>query len=75
MTKDAEKLLENALALEEAERALIAASLIDSLDPGFEAYSGESWEKEVLSRLQQIDSGNTHMVSWTEARKQILKES
>lgn len=75
MTKDAEKLLKNALRLEEAKRALIATSLIDSLDPGCEAYAGECWENEVLNRLQQIDSGNSNMISWTEARKQILKES
>lgn len=75
MTKDAEKLLENALALEENERALIAASLIDSLDPGCEAYANESWEREVMNRLKQIESGDTPMVTWTEARRLILKES
>ena len=74
MTEDAKKLLENALALEESERALIAASLIESLDPETDPRVEEEWEQEILRRTKELDSGTVRKVSWTQARAQILQQ-
>lgn len=63
------------MSLDESERALIAATLIESLDPEAEARSEEAWEHEIEARLTQIDSGKVQTIPWTEARKQILDEA
>jgi putative addiction module component (TIGR02574 family) len=73
MTKEVKKLLNDALNLSESERALLAASLIDSLDPGEGPTMEAAWETEIAKRISELDSGSIKSVPWSEARKLILK--
>jgi len=75
MSDEAKKLLKNALALGESERALIATSLIESLDPEPDPRVEEEWEQEILKRVQELDSGSVKKISWAEVRRQILERT
>jgi len=73
MTSDAEEILSAALKLSDQEKAAIAASLIDSLDPDYEEGCDEAWAAEVAKRAREIDSGQVKTIPWSEARKMILQ--
>ena len=73
MTEDVKKVLNQALALTEAERAGLAASLIASLE---EEETGEveaAWEVELKTRIDRLNSGNTVGITWSSLRKKILE--
>lgn len=70
MTTRAADILQIALSLTEAERADLAARLIDSLD-GDTSSAQEEWDREIESRLTQFDSNQVPAVPWTDARRQI----
>lgn len=73
MSTKVKKLLDDALSqLTESERALLAASLIDSLDSEEDPSVESAWEKEISRRLIEITSGAISPLSWSEARKKIL---
>lgn len=63
------ELLKHALTLPERERAELAASLIDSLDPTVDADSEQAWQKEIVRRLEEVESGKVKMVPWDEVRR------
>lgn len=68
----AEKLLRQALTLDDEGRAAIAGALIESLhgeaDPGAEA----AWDREIDRRVRQIDAGSVKMTPWSEVRKRLF---
>ncbi|HEV7671499.1 MAG TPA: addiction module protein [Thermoanaerobaculia bacterium] len=68
----AEKLLRQALTLNDEGRAAIAGALIDSVhgeaDPGAEA----AWDREIDRRVRQIDDGSVAMTPWSEVRKRLF---
>lgn len=68
----ANKVLEEALALPADERARVAARLIDSLDPADEPDVDAAWRGEVTRRVRELDDGTVETVDWLEARRQIL---
>ena len=72
MASDTKKLLDEALRLPDEARAALAASLIDSLDDTVDPSAEAAWAKEIARRLEEIDSGKTKPVPWSEARRRIL---
>jgi putative addiction module component (TIGR02574 family) len=72
MQSDATKLLEAALKLPPEARAALAGSLLESLDTTVDADAEAAWEKEIARRLKDLDSPHPHLVSWSDARRQIL---
>ena len=72
MERDAKEILDAALKLSDQERAAIAASLIDSLDPELDESIEEAWAEEVAKRMRELDNGEVATVPWAEARKMIL---
>ena len=77
MTAMADRLLQDALALPEQERAEIAARLIESLDVGPEGEAAEveaAWAAEIERRCAALDAGRTGTASWDELRRQIKAE-
>ena len=70
----ANKVLEDALALPADQRARVAARLIESLDPEAEAEGDVdvAWRAEVARRVRELDDGTVESVDWLEARRQIL---
>jgi putative addiction module component (TIGR02574 family) len=66
---EAGELLKHALTLSEKERAELASSLIDSLDPTVEADTELAWQEEIARRLQEAESGRARTVPWDEVRR------
>jgi len=72
MATDTKKLLDEALRLPDEARAALAASLLDSLDDTVDPRAESAWAKEIAHRLEEIDSGKTKTIPWSEARRRIL---
>jgi putative addiction module component (TIGR02574 family) len=62
-----------ALQLPEAERAGLAARLIESLDPAMDDDAEAAWGEEIQKRIEEIDQGKVPMISWEDARRMILE--
>ena len=69
MTQESFALLQKALALPEKERAEMASTLIDSLDPVVDENLEEAWQEETARRLADVDSGKVKPVSWDTVRQ------
>lgn len=59
MSAAAEQLASEALTLSEAERAQLAQTLLQSLEPADENVE-QAWEAEVGHRLERVRQGNAH---------------
>lgn len=66
---EAGELLKHALSLPDKERAELASSLIDSLDPAVDADSESAWQEEIARRLAEVESGKAKTVPWDEVRR------
>ena len=72
MVSDATKLLEAALKLPPEARAAMAGSLLESLDTVVDADAEAEWDREIAHRLKDLDAASARVVSWTDARREIL---
>lgn len=68
MITTVQKLLDTALRLPDKDRAILAASLIESLDESFDSDAQTAWAVEVRRRLADLDSGKVRAMPWHEAR-------
>lgn len=66
---EAGELLKQALTLSDKERAELASSLIDSLDPTVDADAELAWQKEIARRLEEIENGKVKTIPWDEVRR------
>ncbi|HEY2548776.1 MAG TPA: addiction module protein [Candidatus Acidoferrum sp.] len=71
MTEKASNLLEKALTLTDEERAELASSLIDSLDPSVDEGAAEAWDQEIAQRVSDLDAGRAKTVPWEEVHRRI----
>ena len=71
MSQPADKLFQEAQALPEEERALLALQLLDSVGESGPELE-RAWRDEVRQRLADIDAGRTALASWDEARRRIF---
>lgn len=69
---DPERLLSDALSLSNAERAMLAARLIDSLDQQMDKDAEAKWNAEVERRVQELDAGVATTIGWPELRKRLM---
>ncbi len=69
MMQEAQELLKKALALPDKERADLAGSLIDSLDDTVDENAEATWQKEVVRRLEDVQSGKVKTTSWDDVRQ------
>lgn len=60
-----------ALDLSEVERAELAQALIASLDGPADPDAAREWEKEILRRMAQIDSGTAKRIDRDELRRRM----
>jgi putative addiction module component (TIGR02574 family) len=72
MTRQAETLLQQALTLDERERAEVAGALLESLEPEAEADVEAAWRQEVAARIADQDSGGLKTTPWEEVRDELL---
>jgi putative addiction module component (TIGR02574 family) len=66
-----EKLRLEALRLSDRERAELAHELVKSLDGPVDSDATEAWEREILRRLAEIDSGTAALVDREELRRRM----
>ncbi len=72
MTRAAQALLRDALALPETDRAEVAGTLLDSLGPVSEPGVEQAWREEVTARVAALDAGEVETVPWEEIRDRLL---
>jgi putative addiction module component (TIGR02574 family) len=72
MNTTVKRLLDEALQLPETERADLAGSLIESLDPQGDEDADAAWAEEIGRRVRDLDTGVTQPVPWPIARQRIL---
>ena len=61
-SRELSSLRENALALSEAERALLAHDLVASLDGPTDPDVSEAWDREIVRRINEIDEGQASLL-------------
>lgn len=69
MSAEAKKILEEALALPERERAALIDALADSLHGGDRAHIDEAWRAEILRRVEQVRNREVELESPEEVRR------
>lgn len=74
VTKASRNLLEEALKLDIAERADIAAELLASLDGEPEDRVEAAWAAEIQRRIERIEAGTEVMLPWEDVERRIDKE-
>jgi putative addiction module component (TIGR02574 family) len=74
MTRSAEAVLADALSLDDAARAEIAAQLIASLDGPAEPDAEAAWRDEVARRVAALDAGELPAEPWEVALQRIESE-
>ncbi len=67
MSNEARKMLKEALELAPAERAEVAALLLESLEEAREADWEAAWEEEIARRDADLDAGRVKPLSHDEA--------
>jgi hypothetical protein len=74
VTDAVRKLLAKALELDQADRALVAAELIASLDGPADQDAEVAWATEISRRVTEIESGSVELVDWSDVRAQIERD-
>lgn len=62
MKRDVRKILEDAMQLDPTTRALIAETLLESLDFEEDFAISEAWREEIRRRCEEIDSGKVRLI-------------
>ena len=75
MSKKLDKVLRDALDLEQQDRAKLLEHLIDSLDPKTEEGAEEAWAQEVRRRAAEIDSGAAATIPWDLVRERLRRKT
>ncbi len=65
-------MLRDALALPETDRADVAGTLLDSLEPAPEPGVEKAWKEEVAVRVAALDAGEIETIAWEEVRDRLL---
>ena len=71
MSQEISELLKKVLALPAEARAALAGSLLESLDDIVDESAEEEWNKEIVRRIGELDSGKVKPIPWAEARRQV----
>jgi putative addiction module component (TIGR02574 family) len=72
MTEEVADLLKKALALPVEARAALAGSLLDTLDETVDEDVEASWQAEIASRIEQLDTATAKTIPWTEVRRRLF---
>jgi putative addiction module component (TIGR02574 family) len=71
MTREASKLLRQALALTVPERAELAGSLIESLERSQDRSVRAAWDTEIARRMEELDSGRIKPIRLGQAKRRL----
>ncbi len=75
MAVSREMVFQEALELEQSDRAELAAQLLDSLDPGSDESVEQAWMQEIDRRIADIDSGKAQTIPWDVVRRRLRRSS
>lgn len=69
----AEKIIEQALELDEKDRARVAHELIRSLDGADDSGSVDAWTDELRRRIREIEDGSVELLSLDEVKQRMAE--
>jgi putative addiction module component (TIGR02574 family) len=75
MAVSRDKLFQEALELEQRDRAELAKRLIDSLDPKTEQDVEEAWMREIDRRTAELDAGTVQTIPWNTVRARLRRSA
>jgi putative addiction module component (TIGR02574 family) len=73
MSRNAEALMKEAMALPDTERASLIDGLLANLDPEKDADADQAWAMEIERRGAELEQGIVEPVAWEEVRKKALR--
>jgi hypothetical protein len=75
MGPTAAEVLEQALSLDEQDRAAVAGALIESLEVSVDAAADveSTWSREIERRVAELASAAVAAVPWTEERERLFR--
>ena len=73
MSPKANEVLEQALSLDEADRATVAGALIESLEGPADPGAEEAWSQEIRRRVEALEAGSVKTVPWSEVRERLFR--
>jgi len=71
---NAKKILEDAMQLELGTRALIAETLLESLDFEEDFEVSQAWREEIQRRCEQIDRGEVELIDSDRVMAELRKK-
>jgi hypothetical protein len=74
MSARARKIIEEALALPEEDRALVVAELQESLESDSPENVQEAWDNELVRRAQMIASGNAELIDGEQVAQRVRQK-
>ena len=74
MTKGTQAVLADALRLDPAARAELAAELLASLDGPADPDAESAWDAEIDRRIEAIEAGTIRLEPWEHVRRRIEKD-
>ena len=74
MKADAKRILEEAMHLEPSTRALIAETLLESLDFEEDVEISQAWRDEIQRRCEQIDRGEVELIDSDTVMAELRKK-
>jgi len=73
MSPKASEILEQALGLDERDRAAVAGALIESLESEPEPNAEGAWGAEIRRRVVSLEAGEVESVGWMEVRERLFR--
>ena len=73
MSSNVAELFQQASELSEADRATLAALLIESLEPEQTADVEAAWAAEIKRRVAELDAGAVTTVPWRAVREELQR--
>ena len=74
MKADAKRILEEAMHLEPSTRALIAETLLESIDFEEDVEISQAWRDEIQRRCEQIDRGEVELIDSDTVMAELRKK-
>lgn len=74
MKGNAKKVLEEAMQLEPGSRAMIAETLLESLDFEEDFKVSQAWREEIQRRCEQIDRGEVELIDSDTVMAELRKK-
>jgi putative addiction module component (TIGR02574 family) len=72
MARSIKELFHEAAQLPEDDRAVLAALLIETLDPAPEPHVEQAWSEEIALRVAQLDAAEVDTIPWDEVREELF---